>query len=181
MAVDPLSPLSVCAAYLPHATPQSDDGWLVMTNCGIHAAKRVVITAGAWSNELLTPLGTNLPLDTERGYHASLCASGTVEIAGLRAPPNEKRAKVLVTKAKRLFPELSTESPSYWVGFRPSFPDSLPVGGPSRKFGNLFFLFGHGHYGMTGGPIRAKLLMQLIVGRAPFIDPAPYSASRFGQ
>ncbi|MBB3237082.1 NAD(P)/FAD-dependent oxidoreductase [Phyllobacterium endophyticum] len=188
--------------------PESNGGWLVMTNCGTHVAKRVVVTAGAWSGELLEPLGIDLPLDTERGYHAmfkdpgmtvpftilhkdwgmsisptecGLCASGTVEIAGLRAPPNEARARVLVTKAKRLFPDLSTESRSFWIGFRPSFPDSLPVVGPSRKFGNLFFLFGHGHYGMTGGPTGAKLLAQLIVGRAPFIDPAPYSASRFGQ
>jgi len=37
----------------------------------------------------------------------------------------------------------------------------------------LFLLFGHGHFGMTGGPTGAKLVTQLMQGHAPFIDPQP--------
>jgi glycine/D-amino acid oxidase-like deaminating enzyme len=186
--------------------PASAGGWTVMTNAANHHAARVLVTAGAWSATLLDPLGLRLPLDTERGYHAmipnpsvqlthtilhkdwgmslspmeeGLCASGTVEIAGLHAAPDERRALVLAKKAKQLFPGLEGGEPTIWMGFRPSFPDTLPVIGPAPGFAGLFLLFGHGHFGMTGGPTGAKLVTQLMQGEAPFIDPAPYAASRF--
>jgi glycine/D-amino acid oxidase-like deaminating enzyme len=186
--------------------PASAGGWTVMTNASNHHAARVLVTAGAWSATLLDPLGLRLPLDTERGYHAmipnpsvrlthtilhkdwgmslspmeeGLCASGTVEIAGLHAAPDERRAWVLAKKAKQLFPGLEGGEPTIWMGFRPSFPDTLPVIGPAPGFAGLFLLFGHGHFGMTGGPTGAKLVTQLMQGQAPFIDPAPYAASRF--
>jgi glycine/D-amino acid oxidase-like deaminating enzyme len=186
--------------------PASDGGWMVMTNVANHHAVQVLVAAGAWSATLLNPLGLRLPLDTERGYHAmipdpsvrlpctilhkdwgmslspmeeGLCASGTVEIAGLHAAPDERRARVLAHKAKQLFPQLQGGEPTIWMGFRPSFPDTLPVIGPAPGRPGLFLLFGHGHYGMTGGPTGARLVTQMMQGEAPSINPAPYSASRF--
>jgi glycine/D-amino acid oxidase-like deaminating enzyme len=186
--------------------PEDAGSWTVMTNAGNHRADRVLLAAGAWSATLLTPLGLKLPLDTERGYHSmfpapsvrlshtilhkdwgislspfeeGLCASGTVEIAGLNAPPDERRAHVLAARARQLLPGLESVVPTVWIGFRPSFPDSLPVIGPAPKLPNLFLLFGHGHNGMTGGPTGARLVTQMMMGGVPFIDPAPYSAARF--
>jgi glycine/D-amino acid oxidase-like deaminating enzyme len=186
--------------------PASDGTWTVMTNAANHHAGQVLIAAGAWSATLLDPLGLRLPLDTERGYHAmipdpsiqlrctilhkdwavslspmeeGLCASGTVEIAGLHAAPDERRAWILAHKAKQLFPGLRGGEPTIWMGFRPSFPDTLPVIGPAPNRPGLFLLFGHGHYGMTGGPTGARLVTQMMQGEAPFINAAPYAASRF--
>src|SRR6516162_7408855 len=51
------------------------------------------------------------------------------------------------------------------MGFRPSFPDSLPVidEAPGRR--GLFLAFGHGrHTGMTGGAPTARLIKQLVAG-----------------
>ena len=52
--------------------PARGGGYTVMTNTGWHPSKELVVAAGAWSPQLLDPLGIRLPLETERGYHAML-------------------------------------------------------------------------------------------------------------
>ena len=187
--------------------PREDGGWMVMTNLANRSSDHVVVAMGAWSRQLLDPLGIKVALETERGYHAMLFdpevmpalpisnktrafgvtpmedglrVAGTVEISGLQAPPNEERAKILVQHAKRMFPALRAEKVRYWMGFRPSTPDSLPILGPSAGRPGLHFVFGHGHFGMTGGPPSGRLVARLITGQAPGLDPAPYAAQRFG-
>ncbi len=181
-------------------------GFMIMTNVANRTAPHVVVATGAWTRELLDPLGIKVPLETERGYHAmmpepnitlripmsvknrgfgltsmehGLRAGGTVEIGGLTAPPDERRAKVLVEHAKRIFPTLQSGAPTYWMGHRPSTPDSLPVLGVAPGQPGLFLAFGHGHFGMTGGPPSGRLVSQLVNGAPPAIDPAPYACSRF--
>jgi D-amino-acid dehydrogenase len=187
--------------------PQEGGGWMVMTNIANRSAEYVVIAAGAWSRQLLDPLGIKVPLETERGYHAMLFdpevmpavpisnktrafgmtpmedglrVAGTVEIAGLDAPPNEQRAKVLVHHARQMFPALSGAQVRYWMGFRPSTPDSLPIVGAAAKHPGLYFAFGHGHFGMTGGPPSGRLVARQLAHRPLGIDPAPYDVRRFG-
>jgi glycine/D-amino acid oxidase-like deaminating enzyme len=186
--------------------PRDGAGYTVMTNVANRAAANVVVATGAWSRELLDPLGLAVPLETERGYHAmlpspsvvprytlsyksrgfgltpmenGLRAAGTVEFAGLHAPPDETRAAILAEHARSLFPDLKHGEPQLWMGFRPSTPDSLPVLGeaPGRK--GLYLAFGHGHFGMTGGPPSARLVARMIAGEPLSIDPLPYSAMRF--
>ncbi|MBV9863350.1 MAG: FAD-dependent oxidoreductase [Alphaproteobacteria bacterium] len=186
--------------------PRDGGGWMVMTNVANRTAPQVVVATGAWSRTLLDPLGVTVALETERGYHAMLPSpsvtprytisyksrgfgvtpmeeglrvAGTVEIAGLDAPPDESRARILVGHAKRLFPGLTHGEPSLWMGFRPSTPDSLPVLGEAQRHPGLFLAFGHGHFGMTGGPPSGRLVSQLMLGAAPPIDPAPYRPQRF--
>jgi len=181
-------------------------GYRVITNISNRCALKVVVAAGAWTRELLDPLGIHVPLETERGYHAmmptpnltlsipisvknrgfgltsmedGLRAAGTVEIGGLRAPLDERRAMVLVTHAKRIFPKLETGEPSYWMGHRPSTPDSLPVLGEAPGRPGLFLCFGHGHFGMTSSPPSARLVSQIVNGSPVSIDPAPYNCNRF--
>ena len=126
--------------------PSEAGGYTVMTNTGWHLSKELVVAAGAWSSQLLDPLGIHLPLETERGYHAMLTSpgielkmpisnktrafgvtpmehglrvAGTVEIAGLEAPPNEARAKVLLEHIKGMFPDVDTrQSPPPRSSFR---------------------------------------------------------------
>ena len=181
-------------------------GFMIMTNLANRVTQQVVVATGAWTRELLDPLGILVPLETERGYHAmmpspnitlqipmsiknrgfgltpmedGLRAGGTVEIGGLTAAPDERRAMLLVTHAKRIFPTLQTGEPRYWMGHRPSTPDSLPILGGAPRQPGLFLVFGHGHFGMTGGPPSARLVAQLINGTPPSIDPKPYSCTRF--
>ena len=147
-----------------------------------------------------------LPLETERGYHAMLPSpgielktaitnktrgfamtpmegglriAGTVEFAGLDAPPNERRAEVLLEHARRMFAKVDVTGHSLWMGFRPSTPDSLPIVGAAPGRPGLYLAFGHGHFGMTGGPPSGRLLSCLITGREPELDAAPYAPTRF--
>ena len=66
-----------------------------------------------------------------------------------------------------------------WMGFRPSTPDSLPILGETPQAPGLFLAFGHGHFGMTGGPTSARLITQLINRQKTDLDPALYGAARF--
>ncbi len=177
----------------------------VATDDGEIACEAVVVAAGAWSKRLAGEVGRRVPLDTERGYHltipepgvalsrplystefgmactpmtAGLRLAGTVELGGLAAAPNWKRAEVLAERGRKLFPELTTEGASRWMGFRPSLPDSLPVIGPGRVPGS-FLAFGHGHLGLTLGARTGRLIADLVAGRPPVVDPAPYRAERF--
>ena len=179
---------------------------VIVTGPGFHLhARRVVIAAGAHSKGLARQAGDVVPLDTERGYHVEwdmahprlsrpvsptargfyLCpmtgrlrVAGTVELGGLTAPPSPHRIKRLVAGARAYFPDLG-EPDRTWMGFRPSLPDSLPVIGPSRGGADVIHAFGHGHIGLTLAPITARLVADLIAGRAPEVDLAPYAAGRF--
>lgn len=185
----------------------SDGGWRLMTTSGqTRTSKRVVIAAGAWSHRLLKPLGIDVPLESERGYHVVLPnpsvelampilhksgyfginsmemgirLAGTVEISGLEATPDPARCEVLVRKAKRLFPDLRHDAPRMWMGHRPSVPDTVPVIGPVPGQPGLFTCFGHGHCGLTAGPASAKLLVQQMMGDEIALDTTPYSITRF--
>ncbi|MFO1160508.1 MAG: FAD-binding oxidoreductase [Reyranellaceae bacterium] len=187
--------------------PREQDGYDLMTNAGFHRAPQVVVAAGARSVRLLEPLGVRVPLETERGYHVmlptpnvsltttlsnrsgsfgvtpmehGLRVAGTVEIAGLEAPPDERRAQRLLTQIRSLFPGVNTEGHRFWMGFRPSTPDSLPMLGEVAARPGLFLAVGHGHFGMTGGPPSGRLVAQLVNRQPTAIAPAPYSPARFG-
>jgi D-amino-acid dehydrogenase len=182
----------------------------VRTPGGEIGADAAVIAAGAYSKALAAQVGDAVPLETERGYHAMLRApevtprvptsdaegkfvatpmanglrfAGTVELAGLKAEPDWRRARILLQQACKLYPALSkayTEDRfTVWMGHRPSLPDSLPVLGPSTRSPDVFHAFGHGHVGMTGGPYTGKVIAELISGRPSPIDLSPFRPQRF--
>jgi D-amino-acid dehydrogenase len=185
---------------------QQGGGYDLMTNVGFHAARQVVVAAGARSVRLLEPLGVRIALETERGYHVmlptpgisltttlsnksrsfgvtpmehGLRVAGTVEIAGLEAPPDERRANALLANVRTMFPDVNTGGHRFWMGFRPSTPDSLPFLGEVASRPGLFLAVGHGHFGMTGGPPSGRLLSQLINKTRTDIDAVAYAPQRF--
>jgi D-amino-acid dehydrogenase len=105
--------------------------------------------------------------------------SGTVELAGPDAPMDERRARSLLAHAKRMYPGLDGDGAQFWMGCRPSTPDSLPVVDRASRARNVVYAFGHGHTGLTGAPVTAELVASLVTGAAPPIDPAPFRATRF--
>lgn len=184
------------------------DAWQLLTSKANVTARTVVVCAGAWSKTLLNPLGVRIPLETERGYHLQLGApsipialpiihrgrglaitpmaeglrlAGTVEIAGLDAPPDESRALVLRRHLDELFPGMQAETRRLWMGFRPSLPDSVAAIGRSARHRGLFVAVGHGHDGMIGAPSTGRLIAELATDVPPHIDPALYSLARFGS
>ncbi|MDF9301478.1 FAD-dependent oxidoreductase [Tritonibacter mobilis] len=173
---------------------------------GSLTADKVIVAAGAWSHHLARTLGDRIPLETERGYNTTLPAGafdvrthltfgahgfvvsringgvrvgGAVELGGLKLPPNYRRAKILLEKAKRFLPGLDTAGGRQWMGYRPSIPDTLPVISRSPKSDNVIYAFGHGHLGLTQSAATAELVRDLINKNSSPISLDPYRASRF--
>lgn len=167
---------------------------------------KLVIAAGVWSTRLTRQLGTKVPLESHRGYHVTipdpqviprmivfpvdyhlaitpldigLRFSGTVELAGLEAPPNYARARVLNDIGRRLLPGVNTDHFTEWMGHRPCTPDSLPVLGPSPRHRNVYFAFGHGHQGLLGASKTGQVIAEIVSGRPSPIDLAPFRSDRF--
>ena len=181
-------------------------GFRIETASGALEADRIVLAAGAFSHKLAAMLGEKIPLGTERGYHAILAdpgiqvrhhigwkrrafyaspmemglrLAGTVELAGLEAEPDYKRAKVMADLVPQMLPGVKTEISQEWMGFRPTMPDSLPVLGPSAVAPGLLHAFGHQHIGLTCGPATGRIIARLLKGEAPNVDLAPFRPDRF--
>lgn len=181
------------------------DGTFVLTDGGRQPFDRIIIAAGAFSKKLAAEAGHRVPLDTERGYHAMLphletplsCSlqslehgfvlspmrDGTrlttsVELAGIKGTPDWRRVRHHASLVPDYLPGASTEIASEWLGYRPSLPDSQPVIGPSKQHPNVLFAFGHQHIGLTLGPLTGRIIADLVAGREPEIDLAPYDPDR---
>jgi D-amino-acid dehydrogenase len=105
--------------------------------------------------------------------------AGTVEFAGLKAPPNMRRAQALLAHGSVMYPGLRGADATTWMGHRPCLPDTIPVIDRSPRHPNLFFAFGHGHTGMIGGSVTGRLIADLVAGRPSAIDIKPYRIDRF--
>jgi D-amino-acid dehydrogenase len=187
------------------ARPRDEGGAILEADGSNSEWDDVVLAAGAWSRPLAAMLGARVPLGTERGYHVMLdqgggllnrpvnlydggfymtpmagglrCA-GTVELGGLDAPADPKRADAIERQARRLLPDAG-EKRSDWLGFRPSMPDSLPVLGPVAGRRGVWLNFGHGHLGLTLAALCGQVTADLVAGRDPGVDLTPFSAARF--
>ena len=178
----------------------------IFTDGGDLVADRVVIAAGIHSTVFTRQLGYSVPLESHRGYHVTLPDpgvmlqrlvipadyrfaitpmdmglrfAGTVELAGIEAPPNYERARTLLRIGRRVLPDLRADTYSEWMGHRPCTPDSLPVLGASPRHENVYFAFGHGHEGLVGASKTGQLIAELIGGRPPSIDLSPFRIDRF--
>ncbi|MDT8322167.1 MAG: FAD-binding oxidoreductase [Xanthomonadales bacterium] len=181
----------------------------VTTESGVEAqADWLVVAAGAWSNRLIGQLGHQVPMIPKRGYHvmlqkpgvqlshpimsasrhvlltpmsAGLRIAGTAEFAALDSPPDYRRAKMLVEKARHYMPGLEHSEMTEWMGQRPMMSDSIPVLGALPESPRVLCAFGHGHYGLTQGPTTGRIIASLVCGEDPGLDLTPFSISRFAR
>ncbi len=178
----------------------------LITSVGPLEADAVVIASGAWSKSLMTRLGLNIPLESERGYHivmtnasggprapsmissgkfvatpmrAGLRCAGIVELGGLEAGPSDAPFALLHRKISEAFPALEFEREETWMGHRPATTDSLPLIGEVRKTG-VYTAFGHQHVGLTAGPKTGRLVAGLIADQPSNLNLTPFSPHRFG-
>lgn len=183
-----------------------DGARALVTDAGNMALETLVICAGSHSNEFSAKCGDNVPLEAERGYHMTysdpnftlpmpvflpqhkvfvtpmemgLRIAGQSEFAGNDAEPNYARADVLAKQMQKIFPGIRAVDATKWMGRRPSMSDSLPVIGPASKIPNVWYAFGHGHVGLCGGAPTGRLVADLIAGRPPSVNAAPFSVTRF--
>jgi D-amino-acid dehydrogenase len=183
-------------------------GWRMRTAQGPLSASAAVIALGPWADVLTRALGYDLPLAVKRGYHMHYRAAGDAKLNtpmldtergyflapmrrgirlttgaefalrdAIRTPVQLGRAEPI---ARDLFPLAERLDTEAWMGARPCTPDMLPVIGRAPRHASLWFAFGHAHHGLTLGAVTGRLVAEMVSGEAPFVDPAPYSAERFG-
>ncbi len=66
-----------------------------------------------------------------------------------------------------------------WGGMIDVTPDSMPVIGPVNRLPGLTLATGFSGHGFGTGPAAGELVADLVTGRQPRIDPAPYRLDRF--
>jgi len=186
-------------------TPADDGVTLTTASGATHRARHFVLAAGAHSRSIAGCGAQAMPLDTERGHHvlftgrdgllsrpvgwadaglyatpmtSGLRVAGTVELAGLDRPKNPRRIAYLARRAQQMFGALGAPEEE-WLGFRPTFPDALPAIGRSPASDRILFAFGHQHLGLTLGGITGRIIADLLQGRAPNFDIAPFDPMRF--
>lgn len=182
------------------------DGWIIGTDVGELVAPQVVVAMGAWTAGLLRPLGILVPLAAERGYHVEfrdpgigldnsvmdvdakvvassmetgLRVAGHAEFGAVDALPDTRRERLLLRQARAAFPGLTDSGPKFWMGRRPSFPDSLPMIGEFERHPGLYAAFGHSHYGLMMAPKTGELVAGLLTGQTANADLTPFRTGRF--
>ena len=187
---------------------QDARGWRIVGRDGAAVAREAVVALGPWSDLVFRRLGYSIPLGVKRGYHLHLESRGNavlnhpvldsdlgyllapmnrgirlttgVEFARRDAPPTPVQIQRALPRAHALFPLGDAVDAKPWIGARPCLPDMLPVIGKAPRHSGLWFDFGHQHHGLTLGPATGRLLAEMMTGEAPFADPGPFAAERFG-
>jgi D-amino-acid dehydrogenase len=174
------------------ALEKTGAGWTLATSAGPLRCDAVVVAAGAWSRALLDAQGLVLPLETQRGYHVEFAGEapvsrtvviadrkafvtpmetgvrvgGTVEIGGLSAPPDWRRANALARAAREAIPSLTGAPVRQWMGHRPCLPGSVPFIGAVPDRPGLYAAVGHGHLGLTDAPMTAQRIAEAVEAAA---------------
>ncbi len=156
------------------------------------AAGVIVLTAGAWSGEILQSLGVLLPVKPIRGQIALLnCdppllhrvimmgkeyfvprADGRVLIGSTEEDVGfDKRTTLagirgLLDMAISTAPALATaQLERTWAGLRPGSPDSKPFIGPVPGYRGILVAAGHYRAGLQLSPVTGLIVTQVITDR----------------
>jgi D-amino-acid dehydrogenase len=174
----------------------------VTTDGGEVPGEAFVFATGAWTPLLGKALGCPIPIQPGKGYSITMprparCPSrpllfeehrvavtpmqsgyrlgSTMEFAGYDATLNRRRLELLREGARHYLHEPFTEPiEEEWFGWRPMVYDGKPIIGSPPGLENVVIAAGHGMLGLSMAPATGQLVAELLDGRPPHIDPAPY-------
>ncbi len=173
----------------------------VRTERGKFQSECVILTAGAWSAELLKSIGVVLPIEPVRGQmilfdaekdllsrmvmykkryliprrDGKILAGSTLEYAGFDCSTTEQTREDLLRSSVELVSDLEKYAVvAHWAGIRPGIPDGIPRIGAVPSIEGLYINTGHFRNGIQMAPSSARLLVDLIHNRESMLDPSPY-------
>jgi D-amino-acid dehydrogenase len=180
----------------------------IVTDHGRMQADAYLVALGSYSPRLLAPLGVRVPIYPVKGYSITLPITdpggapestvmdethkvavtrlgdrirvgGTAELSGYSMQLHEARRRTLLHVVGDLFPGGGDAARAeFWCGLRPMTPDGTPIVG-GTEVANLWLATGHGTLGWTMAAGTARVISDLISGRAPAIDLAGLTIARY--
>lgn len=170
-------------------------------------ADAFVVATGSWTPFLEKHLGCRIPIQPGKGYSLTMARpesspshpiifpehrvavtpmqsayrlGSIMEFAGYDESIDPSRLKLL-TEAAEVYLRDPVGEPvlEQWFGWRPMTWDSRPIIDRSPAFENVFIAAGHNMLGLSMATGTGKLIAELVAGREPHLDVAPYSATRF--
>lgn len=177
----------------------------VNTESGTLSADRFLVTSGAWSANLLAPLGIRLGIKPIRGQIALLTTptplfrrillwgsrylvprgdgkvlvGSTEEDVGFDKRTTKEAIEELLALAYRLVPGLRGAAlERCWAGLRPGNVDGLPFLGRMPAFENLYIAAGHYRAGILLSPGTGLVMKQLLMDQTPSVDLRSFRVER---
>jgi len=174
----------------------------VTTDSGTLHADQYAVCTGAWTGELLQPLGISIPVAPVQGQMILFKADpgdisrivleedryiiprrdgrvlfgSTVEHVGFNKHTTESAKQELHDLAVERFPVLKDKTVEHhWAGLRPGSPDGVPVISRHPQFDNLFINAGHFRNGVVLAPASCQLLSEMMLGQETSFDIEDYS------
>jgi len=191
-------------AYRQVNSIDTKDGQVVSvtTDTGKLKADQYAVCTGAWTGELLEPLGVSIAVKPVQGQmilfksdpgaisrivleedryiiprrDGRVLYGSTVEHVGFDKHTTESAKKELHDIAVERFPILKDKPVEHhWAGLRPGSPDGVPVISRHPEFENLFINAGHFRNGVVLAPASCQLLSEMMLGQETSFDIEDYA------
>ena len=169
------------------------------------SAQQFVITAGAWSRQVLQALGVDIPIEPVKGQmllfkppqrlldsivltqgryliprrDEHILVGSTLEYSQFDKSTSEDALVSLRRSAIAMLPSLEKfPVVKQWAGLRPGAPKGVPYIGRVSAYENLSVNAGQFRNGLVLAPASAKLLTDILLKQTTSIDPTPYRLER---
>ncbi|HGM6067898.1 TPA: NAD(P)/FAD-dependent oxidoreductase [Stenotrophomonas maltophilia] len=171
------------------------------------AARELILATGPWSRHWARQLDLRVPIQPGKGYsltwsrpalvpqrpvvlkdhsvfviawREALRLGGTMEFAGADPSLRATRLRALQQAADHyLRAPCGAHLQEQWCGWRPMSVDDVPLIGRAPAHPHVWLAAGHGMLGISMSAGTGQLIADLVCGRTPAIDPAPYRPERF--
>lgn len=126
--------------------------------------------------------GESVAFNVQPRSTGQLLIGSSRQFAGWERDVDRRILASMLRRAVEFMPKIGTlSSIRVWTGFRPSTPSKLPFIGRAAADSGVYLATGHEGLGITTSLGTGKMLSDMIAGREPEIDPAPYSAGGTGH
>jgi len=166
------------------------DGY-IRSSRGDYKGDHIILTTGAWINNILSGLGIKLPIIPAGGYRIKasnpgindvifiedtklaltpykdfLSIAGILDIVGFKEEIEINRVKKLVTFSSKYLPSLNKiYIKDITFKYRPCTPDEIPVIDRHPKYPNIIISSGHCRYGLTFSGFTGKIISKMVLDK----------------